>query len=219
MSIFAIPSYAAEGWLAPIIIAVGSTIICGLATREMWKRSHATRSKFLYLVFDEKVAKARAEEASRSKKVQGWCALLCTLLCILFTALFLIAEYNMVDPAVAAGMPCGCETWKARGNNTDACCHQCLADPLCIGWSDTVRAANGLTAICPPGTKAGDPPDTPKNSGFSCAADGYWMAVTTLFTLAWYLVLKCRAPVSMPEVGPIAAATPAAGGDEVGTVA
>ena len=33
MSLFAIPSYAASGWLAPVVIAVFSTLICGLACR------------------------------------------------------------------------------------------------------------------------------------------------------------------------------------------
>ena len=210
MSIFAIPSYAAEGWMAPVVIAVGSTIICGLATREMWLRSHSTRTKFLYMVFDDKSAAARAAKANASQKVQGWCALFCVFICILFTALFLVAEYAIVDPAVAAGMPCGCETWTARGNNTDACCHLCASDPMCIAWSDAVRAANGLTAICPPGTKAGDTLPNAKNSGFSCAADGYWMAVTTFFTLGWFVVLRCR-PTA--RTAPVAAATPGVGAE------
>ena len=38
MSIFAIPSYAASGWLAPVVIAVFSTLICGLACRELFLR-------------------------------------------------------------------------------------------------------------------------------------------------------------------------------------
>ena len=58
MSIFAIPSYLGEGWIAPVIISIGSTILCGFATRELWLRSHAMRPKFIYLFMDD--AKAAA---------------------------------------------------------------------------------------------------------------------------------------------------------------
>ena len=205
MSIFAIPSYAASGWLAPVVIAVFSTIICGLACRELFLRSRVARRKLLYVLFDEKKAAARAARVNLGRRVQGWVALACVVLTALFTALFLAAEYAIVSPAVDAGMPCACETWTARGNNSNQCCHACADDPLCLDFSDAVLANNGLAALCPPGTKRGDPIDTPKNAGFSCAADGFWMLVTTLFCVGWWIVIRFR-PVAKPAS--VASATP-----------
>ena len=88
MSIFAIPSYAASGWLAPVVIAVFSTIICGLACRELFLRSRVARRKLLYVIFDEKKAAARAARVNLGRRVQGWVALACVVLTALFTALF-----------------------------------------------------------------------------------------------------------------------------------
>lgn len=171
-----------------------------LATRELWLRSHAARKKVIYLIFDEKSAEEKLKRTDTKKRIQGYVALFCVLICLVFTVLFLIAEYTVVAPAVAAGMPCGCHTGRTRTNNTNVCCHHCYKDPLCLKWSDSVLASGGLAAICPPGAKAGDPMSTPKNTGFSCAADGFWMLVTTIFCLAWFIILKCRPPSTPAKV-------------------
>ena len=42
-------------------------------------------------------------------------------------------------------------------------------------------------------------------AGFSCAADGFWMLVTTLFCVGWWVVIRFR-PVAKPAS--VASATP-----------
>lgn len=191
------PSYAASGWMAPVVVAIGSTILCGVATREVWLRSHNMRRNLLYIVFDEKAAGARLAQANAHLRIKGWAAMFFVFVCLLWTALFLAAEYAFVVPAEKAGMPCGCETWTTRGNNTNQCCHQCSTDVLCLAWSANLKATSPLVNICGPGTKLGDEGGA-KNATFSCAADGYWMLVTSFFALFWLLVVKCRRPAQLP---------------------
>ena len=104
MSLFAIPSYARSGWMAPVVIAIGSTIVCGVATRELWFRSHKMRRALIYAIFDDSKAAARTAKVNLQNRVKGWVALFCTVLCVLFTVLFLVAEYTIVAPAVPVAL-------------------------------------------------------------------------------------------------------------------
>ena len=209
MSITSIPSYTAEGWMAPVYVAIGSTILCGLATREMWLRSHDVRRKFIYLVFDEDAAKARVDNSQMTaQKLKGLIAGLCTLLCLVFTLVFLLAEYTVIAPAEKLGMPCACETWVGRNNGTDACCKQCTTDPNCVAWSTALVQSNSLAGVCSPSITAAEPQSSPMNSGFSCLADGFWMLVTFFFAGFWLLIVLCR-PIS--KAAPIASAVPGCG--------
>ena len=123
-------------------------------------------------------------------------------LCIIWTVLFLAVEYTIVAPAEKAGMPCDCQLYTRRGNNTDVCCHACAEDPLCLGWSSALAASSPLLSICPTGAKT--LADTTKNTAFSCLADGFWMLVTTVFALAWFAIVRCRRPPTLATADPAA---------------
>ena len=207
MSLYAIPSYAREGWMAPIVLAIGSSILSLVATREFWLRSHVVRSKMLYVVLNETQAKERAEKTNAAQKTKGLVAAFFTVLCLVWTILFLAAEYGSVNPAEQAGMPCGCELWKARNNGTDHCCHLCDADPLCLNWAAALKQSSPLVGICSPSTSAADLPTTEKNATFSCAADGFWMLVTTFFALFWFVIVRCRSPVKTSPTGSVVPGT------------
>lgn len=169
MSLSAIPAYAAISWWAPIACAVVTTIICGLATANMWRRSHSRA--VIYLVMEDPMTGSANETKNRCiTRCDTWMALICMVICVVWASLCMVANASVRR----IEQPC------------PGLCGNCSVDFHCHAWAKEVRAAHSLTNICPP---AQHDEKSTSNATFSCVADAAWMFLTAAFALAWALFL------------------------------
>eukprot|EP00449_Zooxanthella_nutricula_P014537 CAMPEP_0198544456 /NCGR_PEP_ID=MMETSP1462-20131121/60922_1 /TAXON_ID=1333877 /ORGANISM="Brandtodinium nutriculum, Strain RCC3387" /LENGTH=203 /DNA_ID=CAMNT_0044274795 /DNA_START=29 /DNA_END=638 /DNA_ORIENTATION=+ len=170
MAIFAIPGYAAIGWVAPVVAAVFSTLMCAFAVHAMWTTGRDLR-QYLSLLPAEDGAATGPSAATRA---QTCVAVTFSVVAFAWAALDFAVHSTAIAPAKAS-QPCGGE------------CGHCAEDPNCASWAEGVRERHPIVDVCPT-VKAGSEADTT----FSCLADGAWLTCTGLVGLLWLVLLRCR---------------------------
>ena len=186
VSLAAVVAYGRMQWFAPISCAVYSTVLCAIATIQLWRRTHIRAA--IYIVIDEVGKPQRTPSPHRC----------CTAPTILATTMMLIAfgwgllcfavNATAIAPAKALdSYPCG------------GSCGGCTVDPHCRTWAANLTATQPIVNICPParGHLSDD-----SDATFSCVADGAWMLLTAVLTLLWAGCLQRRAPNFKERVGP-----------------
>ena len=177
MCCFAIPSYAAIGWVAPVVCAVFSSLLAILATRDIFMHLSPSIHKYVLVgKLAEQQDALTVERATRKGAVA--LAFFCTSAACM--VVFLVVAYAVIEPE-KSDMPC------------DGKCEDCEEDRNCKDWVKAVEDDHPIVAICPPTLGSADTDAT-----FSCLADGYWMMVTSLMGLIWvaasfYVVRRARA--------------------------
>lgn len=184
MCCFAIPSYAAIGWVAPVVCAVFSSLLAVLATRDIFM--HLSPSIHAYVLVGKLAEREDALTVARAKRkgavaVAFFCA---SAACMV---VFLVVAYAVIEPEKSK-QPC------------DGECEGCEEDRNCKRWVADVEDDHPVVAICPPTKGSADTDAT-----FSCLADGYWMMVTSVMGLIWvgasyYVVRTARARAA--DAGP-----------------
>lgn len=170
MSVYAIPSYARIGWIAPVVAAVFSILLGACAMHAMWTKGRHLKQYLRLLPSDEDPA---AAEVSGDKflLVKKICAAAFTLIAFIWAVLDIIVYAVALKPAYDS-KPCS------------GACGNCTVDPNCRTWADSVVENHSMAAICP---TVSDGSDT--DATFSCFADGMWLMCTGLIGLLWFLFL------------------------------
>lgn len=174
----AIPSYASIGWHGAVFAALFSIFLCILAARDAIYLSPTMRplaaplGYALALDDDEKLSDTQNE---RKTLIKFRLAATFFFASAFLTAFFLATFYTVIVPAAGGSragerseMPCEGE------------CEGCLTDPDCHEWSEALRRDHPVVGICPTPRRSADTDVT-----FSCAADGYWMLVTSFVAAIW----------------------------------
>lgn len=168
MCCFAIPSYAAIGWVTPVVCAVFSSILAILATRDIFQHLSPSIHRYV-LVGAEKRASLTVARARR----KGAVALVFFGASAACVVVFLAVAYAVIEPE-RGDMPC------------DGECEDCAEDRNCKRWVRAVERDHPVVAICPPARGSAKTDAT-----FSCLADGYWMLVTSFVGLVWVAASYC----------------------------
>lgn len=178
VSIAAVAAYSQIQWFAPIACSVYSSLLCGVATYRLWRRTHVRA--IIYLTISE------GPETSQKAPLQ------CGREACLAAAFSLVALAWGITDAVAMAQV-------GRLRNSDlpqpcgGSCGNCSSDPHCTAWAATVTAAVPLVAVCPP---ARHHTSSESNATFSCVADAAWMFLTFGVSVLWllFVVVRRRAP-------------------------
>ena len=189
VSIAAIADYSRIEWYAPIACATYSTIMSGVATVQLWRRSHV---RIIYLHIDD--GPAHLDKEGRRLRCDLCVACFFALVSLAWAVVDLVANAHISAAKKTLPLPCY------------GICSTCTADPHCQAWSANVSLSTPIVAVCPTAAR-----HTLKegNATFSCVADAAWMFLTFGATTLWISSLLLRkSGRAKPVVGGIEQVSP-----------
>jgi nitrate reductase NapE component len=181
VSVAAVVAYGRMQWLAPISCAVYSSVLCAIATIQLWRRTHLRAA--IYIVIDRPGSPRSTPALCRPCRTPNILAIVSMLVSFAWGVMCLVVNSTAIAPAKAL------ESYPCNGE-----CGGCTADPFCHAWAANLTATSPMVNICPPAR--GHVSDD-SNATFSCLADGAWMLLTAVLTLFWLGCLQLR-PASSP---------------------
>ena len=178
VSIGAVVSYAQIGWMAPVCCACYSTVLCGVATAQLWRRTHVRAAIYLTVVPEERSAEQRRALRQRCCRPEVVLAAAFSLIALAWGVLDIAVNASVIAPAKGS-IPC------------DGKCGSCESDPHCTAWAANITAQHPVADLCPP---ARHHSSSESDATFSCVADGAWMFLVFALTVLWLLSLVLRRP-------------------------
>ena len=172
VSVAAIVLYSQIEWYAPIACATYSTVMSGVATAQLWRRSHV---RVIYLQIDNGPKPVEKEDKRLRRDLCVGC---------LFAVLSL--SWAIVDIVAGAQISAASRTFPQPCNGL---CGTCESDPHCREWAAHVALTTPIAAVCPTAVRHAS---TEGNATFSCIADGAWMFLTFGGTMLWIGSLLLR---------------------------
>ena len=167
MCCFAIPSYAAIGWVTPVVCAVFSSVLAICATYDIFLFLSPT----VYTLVGGNESKLNLTQSRARCKaaVAGFFFAASAFFCVFF----LCVAYLVIEP-------------EERDQPCNGKCEDCAEDRNCKRWVRDVEKKHDIVSICPPTKGSADTDAT-----FSCLADGWWMLVTSLIGFVWLVAAFC----------------------------